>query len=249
MDHYKVLIVDDELKNRELMRQKVEELSDQLVVIDTCSNINDAYNSIVEKHPQIIFLDVSMPGGSGFDLLDRFDNLSCEVVFVTGYGDFALDALRASATDYLLKPINDSDLERAIKKVIDNLKHKREFDNLKILSENLKNPTKEEFKLAIPDLDTYHVITADKIIYCKGEQKYTRIYLENGEPLLSSYNIGKFDKLLGEKGFFRSHKSFLINLNKIRSFKPDGTITMKDDSEVMLSRRKKEAFKQLLLTM
>lgn len=248
--NYKAIIVDDESKIREVIRLKVEDQFSNIKIVDQAENIHEAYEKINLHNPDFLFLDISMPGGTGFDLLNKYqEDIPFEVIFVTGYGEFAIDALRASAVDYVMKPVNNEELESAILKVIERLEHQSEFDSLQLLKQNVYKGPSDKYQIAIPDQDKYNIVKTDEIICCMGENKYTKIMLTDGETLLSSYNIGKFEIILESHGFFRAHKSYLINISKIKSFKSDGTIQLEEEISIPLSRRKREAFKNLILDM
>lgn len=249
MKKYKAIIVDDESKIREVIRLKVEKQFSNIDIVGQAESIDEAYEKIQNLNPDFLFLDISMPGGTGFDLLNKYEEIPFEVIFVTGYGEFAIDALRASAADYVMKPVNNEELEAAIEKVIERLEFQNEFNSLQLLKQNIYKNTGDQYQIAIPDQDQYNIVRTDEIICCVGENKYTKIILSDGNTLLSSYNIGKFETILEPHGFFRTHKSFLININKIKSYKSDGTIVLEESISVPLSRRKKESFKNLILDM
>ncbi len=246
MKTYRAVIIDDEHKMNELLRLKVEQLCPEIELVGSAENITEGYSVINQQLPDIVFLDINMPGGSGFDLLEKYDKIPFEIIFVTGYSDFALNALRASATDYILKPIKNKDLTNAVSKAIKNREAQDEYKNLKLLKNNLSSENQEEFTLAIPDQQEYHVVKAKDILYCKGVNKYTQIYLLNASHLLSSYNIGKFETMLCDYDFFRCHKSYLINTKFIVSYSSDSMIKLQNDHQIPLSRRKKEEFKEIV---
>lgn len=242
MNRYKALIIDDEPKIRKVLQIKLEQYCKEVEVLDTATNIEEAYQKIIEYKPQIIFLDISMPGGNGFELLDKFNAINFEVVFVTGFNDYILDALKLSAVDYLLKPVVTEELISAVEKAKVRIINREKVEKYALLKHNLNHIGKQDTKLAIPGTNSYEFITISEVIRFEGWQKYTRIHLQDGSCLVSSYNIGHFKNMLKNYAFFSTHKSHLINTKMIIRYLKEGTVVMIDDSKVPVSRRKKEEF-------
>ena len=238
----KTIIIDDEEKLSELLRIKLSNHCPDVEVVDMCKNVEEAFIAISTHKPDLIFLDIAMPGGSGFTLLDRFDTLDFEIIFVTGYNDYAIDAMKVSAVDYLLKPLKIEDLKNAVQRARERIRNKEDLEQYHLLKHNLGDIDKQEARIAIPGNHTYDFITVSNIIRCEGEQKYTNIHLLSGKRILSSYNIGRYKDILSNYDFFATHKSHLINTQHIAKYQMDGTLTMVDGSTVPVSRRRKEAF-------
>ena len=238
----KTIIIDDEEKLSELLRIKLGNHCPDVEVVDICKNVEQAYLAIRKHKPDLIFLDIAMPGGSGFTLLNRFESVEFETIFVTGYDDYAIDAMKVSAVDYLLKPLKVDDLKKAVQRARERVKNKQDLKQFHLLKHNLEAIEKQDARVAIPGNHTYDFVTVGDIIRCEGEQKYTYIYLLGGKRILSSYNIGRYKDILSNYGFFTTHKSHLINIKHIDKYQMDGTLTMVDGSEVPVSRRRKEVF-------
>lgn len=236
------LIIDDEPKLIEVLKIKLEDHCKEIKVLDFANNIEEAYKKIKLLNPKLIFLDISMPGGTGFQLLEKFDDINFEIVFVTGYNQYALDALKVSAIDYLLKPIRTSDLVQAVEKVVERINEKNKIKKYEIFKHNLNNIGDQNSKISIPGVDTYDFIKVSEIIRCEGWQKYTKIYLIDGKSLTSSYNIGVYKDMLSAYKFYSCHKSHLINTEHISKYQKDGIIVMADGSMVPVARRKKDEF-------
>jgi two-component system LytT family response regulator len=237
----KALIVDDEPKLAEVLALKIRDHLPQLRVVGKAQNISDAERLIQEQAPDLVFLDIRMPGGSGFQLFDRFPQPSFSTIFVTGYDEFALDAFRVSAVDYLLKPVRTQALIEAVQKLEARTKGS---DNMALLRHNMQHMGDQETKVAIPGVEVYDFVRVKEIVRLEGDQRYTRIYLQDGRELLSSYHLGKYREMLGPYSFFSPHKSHLINTTHIRRYLAEGTVIMEDGSTVPVSRRKRDEFIQ-----
>jgi len=183
-----------------------------------------------------------MPGASGFDLIDRFDNVDFEIIFVTGYNEYALDALKVSAVDYILKPVSTDSLIKAVSKAKDRIAKNEAVAKYEILKHNLNHIGHQDTKVSIPGSSAYDFVEVSDIIRCEGWQKYTKIYLSNGKVIVSSYNLGVFRDMLESYGFFSSHKSHLINNSHITRYMKDGSVIMSDESTAPVARRRKEEF-------
>lgn len=239
---YTAIIVDDEPKLREVMDIKLKQHCPEIKLIGKASNAQEAYDLISEKSPDIVFLDIAMPGESGFDLIEKFEQIDFQLIFATGFNEYALDALKLSAVDYILKPINTEDLINAVQKAIENLSTKEKVEHYEVLKHNVKNLGKQNTKIALASTDAYDFIKVSKIIRCEGWQKYTKIHIADSKTIISSYNIGVYKDMLSNYGFYSCHKSHLINENLIQRYLKEGLIVMSDGSEVPVSRRKKEEF-------
>ena len=239
---YKVIIIDDEEKLREVLAIKLSHNCPDLDIVAKAKDAIEAYALILKHKPDIIFLDIAMPGETGFDLLAKFETIDFEIIFATGYNEYALDALKVSAVDYLLKPIRSADLIAAVKLASDRIRTKQKLVDYELLKHNAKNIGQQNTKIAISGSESYQFVEIQKIISCQGWQKYTRIHLLNGDSILSSYNIGVYRDMLSSYGFFCCHKSFIINNEHIKSYKKEGIVIMIDGSEIPVSRRKKKEF-------
>lgn len=238
----KALIIDDEQKLREVLQIKIVQHCPDVSVIGQASNVEEGYRMIRELKPDLIFLDIAMPGESGFDLISRFDAIDFEVIFVTGFNEYALDALKVSAVDYLLKPVKTESLQLAIQKAQERIDQRSKIAKYDILKHNLNNIGDQKTKIAIPGTDAYEFVRISDIIRCEGWQKYTKIFLENGSVIVSSYNLGVFRDMLESYDFFSTHKSHLVNKTHITRYLKDGTIIMSDGSTAPVARRRKEDF-------
>ncbi|HMG92489.1 MAG TPA: LytTR family DNA-binding domain-containing protein [Chryseolinea sp.] len=239
----KSIIIDDELKSRETLRKMVTSYCEGIEVLATCQNLKEAIEAINTLTPDVVFLDVQMQGETGFDLLSKLEDIKFEVIFTTAHSEYALKALRSSAIDYLLKPIDIGDLQKAVAKV--EKKQDIHFtERLQQLLQNLNVTNSENYKLAIPTSDGLIFIKANDILYCKASGNYTEIYMIDGKKHLVSRQLKEYEDILNTRDFFRIHHSFLINLNCIKSYVrgEGGYVVMSDNTSIDVSRRKKEAF-------
>jgi len=244
---YKALIIDDEAKLRKVLQIKLDMYVERVTVVGMAGDIMEAQQLIDTLKPDLIFLDVAMPGGTGFDLLKHYDPIPFEIIFVTGYNDYILDALRVSAVDYLLKPVITEDLIAAVEKAHERLSEREKLNRYDLLKHNLQHIGDQETQVAIPGHQAMDFVKVKDIIRCEGWQKYTRVYLSEGRELLSSYNLGVFRNMLESYGFFTTHKSHLINTQHIKQYLKEGKVIMADGASVPIARRKKEDFQEQVL--
>lgn len=244
---YTAIIVDDEPKLREVMDIKIKQFCPEIKIVGKASNVPEAYALINGQKPDIVFLDIAMPGESGFDLLYRYEKIDFQVIFATGFNEYALDALKLSAVDYILKPINTEDLINAVAKATNNVRTKKQVEHYELLKHNIQNVGNQDTKIALASTDSYEFIKISDIIRCEGWQKYTKIHLANGNTIVSSYNIGVYKSQLENYDFYSCHKSHLINKNLISKYLKEGSVIMTDGSNVPVSRRKREEFLEQII--
>ena len=236
------VIVDDEDKLRTVLREKLSRFCPQIEIVGEVNSAKDALPLIVNQNPDLVFLDISMPEESGFDLLNKLPNLDLEIIFVTSFNEFAIEAIKFCAIGYLLKPVAPEELIKAVAVAEKRIETKKENQRNRQLLENLLNPGSMQNRIGIPTGQGLEFVQTGNIIRCEGEQKYTNIFIQNQKDILSSYNLGEFQKLLHRYGFFQPHKSHLINLSHIKRYDREGVVTMSDNSTVPVSRRKRHDF-------
>ncbi|HPG05525.1 MAG TPA: LytTR family DNA-binding domain-containing protein [Saprospiraceae bacterium] len=238
----RVVLVDDEEYPRLLLKELLEESFPEIEIIGDADNADDAYEMIENEEPDLVFLDIAMPEKTGFDLLQMFDHPDFEVIFVTGYDQYALDAFNHFAIGYLLKPIDSSMLTEVVLNAKKRIESKKSNANIQELLQHLSSSTRKTNRIGIPTMEGLEFVEMNEIIRCEGDQKYTKVYLTNRTNILSSYNIGEFRRILEHHNFFQCHKSHLVNLNHVRKYNKEGTLHMSDDSSVPVSKRKKIEF-------
>lgn len=236
----KAVIIDDERKSRQLLRAIIEEKFKDIEVVDDCEDLPTGIKSINKNKPQLVFLDIEMPGFSGLQLLDFFneDEINFSIIFVTAYNDYAIKAFKLSAIDYILKPINIEALGEAIERF------KKQTIKQKLLLEGLKNNLSllPEKKIALPSRDSITYILPLDIMYVKADGAYSIFYLKNNVRHTLSRNLKFVEEMLAEFDFLkRCHKSFIVNTIAISAHNhSQGTIVLNDGSEVGISDEKIE---------
>jgi two-component system, LytTR family, response regulator len=220
------IIIDDEPKARKLLQAIITEYCPQLSIAALCDDLPDGIKAIKKHKPNLVLLDIEMPGHSGLELLDFFneDEIDFDIIFTTAYNDYAIQAFRFSAVDYLLKPIQHTQLMEAVQRVIKKQNHKPS-EQLKTLKQNLDSSLHwEEKRIAVPGGQTLFFFKPSEIIMIKGEAAYSEIYLADGSKMLASRNLKHFeDMLIHIPVFFRSHKSYIINKTAVEQYvKSDG---------------------------
>lgn len=241
----KALIIDDEKDARYVLHTLIEQCFDKVKVIAEADGIETGVDAIKKYQPDVVFLDIQMRTGTGFDLLQQLEDINFEVIFVTAYNQYAVDAFKFSAFGYLLKPIRSKELRSVIDK-LDKYISERKKDaskRLKILIENYGNKGEVQ-KLIIANVEGFQVVEIKDIIRLEGDSNYTHFVIKGGQKITSSKNIGAYEELLSEHGFFRVHQSTIINLRHVTGYiKGDGgEVTMIDSSRVRVSRHRKEDF-------
>ena len=240
----KAILVDDEPDGIRTLKKMLESHCPNVEVAATCSNAASAKQELERIRPDVVFLDIQMPGKSGLDLLTEMPEKEFEVIFVTAHNEYMLQALQYSAADYLLKPVDEDRLIEAVQRVETRIQaEKKEWTET--LMHNLnKAGSPSEMKLCLPTLKGFIVVKLDDIIYCEAERSYTIFHLDGKRTVTVSKSLIEYDNLLHETQFFRIHKSFLINLNHIKEYQrgEGGLVIMNDNAEIEVSRRKKEFF-------
>ncbi|MCB0806513.1 MAG: response regulator transcription factor [Bacteroidales bacterium] len=239
----KTIIVDDEPDAVNFISSLVTEYCPKLEISGTAMSVKEGKKLIIEKSPDLVFLDVEMPHGSGFDLLALFPDKSFDVIFITAFNHYAIRAIKFSAVDYILKPININEFIKAVDKVFD----KREAgesssSGFGALLENVKSSLPS--KLAIPTSDGMEYLNTKEIIRIEADRSYTWFFLQDGRKLLVSRNLKEYQELLSDRNFFRTHNSHLINLEQVKKYirHEGGAIELIDGSQVPISRGKRELF-------
>ncbi|GAA3951049.1 response regulator [Chitinophaga oryziterrae] len=243
MSNIKAAIVDDEVRNIHILRNILENYCKDVTVAGEAQNIHDAAEMLKNTQIDVLFLDIEMPPHNGFQLLEMFPVLNFEVIFITAFQEYALQAIKFAALDYLLKPIKVSEVEDALEKVKKSKKG-RLNELASILKDYVKNNDNAFSKIVIPVNDGYNVIDLKDIIYCEAFDSYTKIQLISNVSHLISKSLKEYEEMLSDKGFYRVHKSFLINIHHIvKIIKGLGTaVVMSDQKNIPISSRKKDEF-------
>lgn len=242
----RALIIDDEAHMRDTLVKLLELHCPDVVVAGQASGVATGAAAINEFHPDLVFLDIQMKDGTGFDLLYNLPSIDFKVIFVTAYDQFALQAFRCSAVDYLLKPINPEHLIEAVNRAG---KLIQEHFNIQMqaLEENLKSVSKQHKKIIIKTTENIHLLDMKNIIACESDSSYTTIHTSEGDKILVSKTLKDYEDMLADCGFYRVHKSYLINLMQIKRFERQdgGSIVMSNDLKIPVASRKRDELLQL----
>ena len=234
------IIVEDEETSREILKNYLKKYCPNVSVLGEAANVNEALE-LIKKQDQLdlVFLDVEMPYGNAFDLLDKVGNRTFETVFVTAYNHYAIDALNAHASYYLMKPISIDELIKAVDYVVE-IKTKEDALQSQVL---VPKTNSVNGKITIPQQDGFEVLNTKDILYCKADDNYTEIYLNNNKKKLVSKTLKYFEEALAESNFARVHKSFLVNVSEVIKYKKGkgGSVVLSNGKEVMVSASKKSA--------
>ncbi|MCR9286263.1 MAG: response regulator transcription factor [Bacteroidetes bacterium] len=240
------IIIEDEPRSRNVLRQLLAEYCPSIEISGEAGHVMAGVELIRSHQPNIVFLDIELPQKNGFALFDYFPNPEFSVIFTTAYDQYAVQAFRMSAIDYLLKPIDPLELQEAVNRVKKEGALKQSNQHIQVMKENLKSESK---KLGLPSSNGLVFVTLKEIIRCEASRNYSLFYLSSGEKIIVSKPLKMFSDLLEEFSFFRINRSHLINLSFIKSYTrtKQGEITMDDGAILSLSDKRKEAFLEIVL--
>lgn len=243
----KTIIVDDEVKNLKILKALLKDYCPQVEVIGEAGNVEDAHSLILKSKPDLLFVDIVMPYGTAFDLLNKLMPIEFDVVFVTAYDNFAIKAFKYSALDYLLKPVNIEELQNVVQKAVIKSSNKTVNEQLAVLFSQYKNNANATASLAVPTIEGLLFYDLDEIIRIEASGAYTIIYSVNREKVISSKNIKEYELQLPVDTFFRVHNSHIINIKRLLKYDKGrgGFLTMEDGSIVELATRRKADFLNL----
>jgi two-component system LytT family response regulator len=240
----KIIVVENEKAISDSFVKLLNKLFNEIEIIDVCDNVNAAVLSIKKNSPDLVFLDVELnKGETGFDILKQIQQINFEIIFATAYDKYAVQAIKFSALDYLLKPVTEEDLTDAIYR----FKQKKNSFNPKQLETLFSNLQRGAImnQVALPTMNGLDFVPVENILYCQGEGSQTAAYLRTQAlPIILSKTLKECEELFNSNGFFRIHKSYLINLNHIKKYikGKDGQVLMSNDKTLEVSRNYKDAF-------
>jgi two-component system LytT family response regulator len=242
----KVLIIDDEKRTRDLIAKMIETFGFDLTVISEGETMDTAIKAIQNHQPDILFIDIQMPDGTGFDVLKQLENISFEVIFITAHEEFAIQAIKFSALDYLLKPVDPLELKEAVEKAIKAVNTKKIDTQIDALQNNILPNQKK--RLVLKTHESVFIVELHDIIRCEADKNYTSFILNGGKKIVVSKTLKDYETLLVGHNFMRVQQSHLINIDFIERYDKanGGFVIMKDGSEVPLSSAKREAFFNIL---
>ncbi|MBK8830711.1 MAG: response regulator transcription factor [Saprospiraceae bacterium] len=246
MKTYKAVIIEDEERSTIVLQNLLETYCPDVEVVGNATSVQDGIKTVNALQPDILFLDVQIVGGTGFDILEKLNNTKVSIIFTTAYDHYALKAFKFSAIDYLLKPIDIDELKIAVKKVTAPNQQAEDEFKIKNLLSNIKNPS-EDPVLLVSTLEAVEFVRIREIIRCEAQGAYTQLILKDTKSVMVSKVIKEFEFLLQEYGFYRVHQSHLINLREVRKYiKSENYLLMRDGAQIQLARSRKDDFFNVL---
>jgi len=246
------LLIDDDQHLRQGMKSLLERHAPEIRIIGEAESVKTGIEAIENWKPQVVFLDIHLNDGTGFDILEQVaktnGKLSSHIVFITAHEQYALKAFKFSALDYLLKPVDPEELKKSVVKIKEVLEKNTSFDHIDLLLENIRKKVDHFKRIALSTADGIHLFEISDIIRCESQDNYTQFFIKNHKPLLISKTLKEYEELLMEHGFERIHQSHLINLSYLKSYiKTDGGyVIMGDNARLPIAQRKKERLQELI---
>ena len=241
----KALIVDDELMGCQALKKMLEPYANQIFVLQFCHSAEEGIQAIQVLAPDLVFLDIQMPGKSGFDMLDSLEKINFEVIFTTGFDHYAVKAFKIGAVDYLLKPVDMDELETAIQRATERIQNEKpSAPNVEVLLQNLRGGQSENMQIALPTQEGVFYVPIKDILRCESDANYTMFYFVGRKKIMVSKNLKEYEELLSPYHFVRVHNQYLINLRHVKKYikGEGGTVVMNDDAQIEVARRRKDDF-------
>jgi two-component system, LytTR family, response regulator len=244
----KTLIVEDEDSSFEVLENMLQKHHEQVQIAGRAKTVVQAIEQIESMNPELVFMDIDLPDGTGFDIIRKLRPINFSIIFITAFDQYAVQAFRFSATDFLLKPVCEEELFEAIEKVNQNEKQKNLDFRIDVLLANLQAQVSEGKKIILKTMEDIFIVSTKEIINIQSDGAYSHFFLISGKRITVSTNLKKYEEMLFDQGFFRSHQCHLVNLMHVERFhKLDGgMLIMKNGSSVPVSNRKKDALLDLL---
>jgi two-component system, LytTR family, response regulator len=242
MTTLKSIIIEDEEYSRECLINYLKEYCEDVQIVGTADTIGKGYEIITTVKPEIVFLDIQLPDGLAFELLNKFHNIDFKVIFTTGHSEFAAKAFRFCAVDFLLKPIRIDELIEAVSKVREELLHKVNIENIRSLLKFANSGQNEFDRLVVHELKGFHVLELKDIIYCQAEGYCTLFQLTGNHQVVSSKLLKYYEDLLDESHFLRVHNSYLLNLKHVKNYHSQGIIELTGSFSVPLGNTYRKRF-------
>lgn len=248
------ILIDDDANLRQGMRTLLSRYSPAINIIGEADSLETGITLLLQQQPQVVFLDIHLGDGTGFDLLEEINKrgkLNFQIVFITAHEQYAIKAFRFSALDFLLKPVDPEELEKVVGKIKNVLDKNDSVAHIDLLLENIRKKVDNFKRIALSTSEGIHLFEVSDIIRCESEDNYTKFYIKNSKPILISKTLKEYEELLTEHGFERIHQSHLINLSYLKSYikKDGGYVVMADNSKLPISLRKKDRLQEILKTL
>ncbi|HEX8563169.1 MAG TPA: LytTR family DNA-binding domain-containing protein [Flavobacterium sp.] len=246
------LLIDDDANLRNGMKTMLARYAPDIQILGEADDVATGITAISTLQPQVVFLDIQLTDGTGFDILEQLalknGKASFHIVFITAHEQYAIKAFRFSALDFLLKPVDPEELQKVIAKINNVLQKSDNYAHIDLLLENIRKKVDNFKRIALSTSEGIHLFEISDIIRCESLDNYTKFYIRNNKPVLISKTLKEYEELLSEHGFERIHQSHLINLSYLKSYirKDGGYVVMSDNSNLPISQRKKERLQELL---
>ena len=248
------LLIDDDENLRNGMKGLLARYAPEIQILGEADSVKTGIEAIDKFKPQVVFLDIQLGDGTGFDILEQLalknGKSSSHIVFITAHEQYAIKAFRFSALDFLLKPVDPEELQKVVVKIKEVLKQNDGYAHIDLLLENIRKKVDNFKRIALSTSDGIHLFEISDIIRCESEDNYTKFYIKNNKPIMISKTLKEYEEMLTEHGFERIHQSHLTNLSYLKSYikKDGGYVVMADNSNLPISQRKKERLQELLKT-
>ena len=237
-----VLIIDDNPLLREILSDLIEDNHSELELVGTAANGTEAVQLIQLRQPDLVFLDVEMPDMTGFEVLQRLENIDFQVIFVTAHQHYAINAIRFNALDYLVKPVDPTELKQAVKR-FHLRKSNKQKEQIKLALVNLQQEEPQQQRLFIPSQEGGEYLQLANILFLEGNRNYTIIHRTNGRRIIAAKTLAYFEDILSDKAFFRIHRSFLLNRSQLKGWEGE-QLVLQDGKLLPVSRRRKKAVRE-----
>jgi two-component system, LytTR family, response regulator len=243
----RAVIIDDEPDLQEINRRIIKENFTDIEILGVAGSVDDGVKLIQDSKPELVFLDIELEGGTGFHILQKVDYAAFKTIFVTAFNQFALKAIKFSAVDYILKPVNEFEFCNAVRNAVEAIDSKQRQEQMQTLLTQIEGK-KSPQKVVLRTSEALYLTDINDIIYCKSDNSYTTFYLTDNKSILVSKGMKEYCELFEDQGFFRPHQSYLVNMNHIAKIdKSDGGfIIMKNNKEIPISVRRKQSLMKML---
>jgi len=251
----KAVIIDDDENLRQGLKKMLNRFAPHINIIGEAHSVNSGIEVMQQLEPQVVFLDIQLNDGTGFDILEKLaeenKHIKSNVVFITAHEQYAIKAFRFSALDFLLKPVDPEELQIVIQKIEAVLEKKTDYSHIDLLLENIKKNVDNFKRIALSTSEGIHLFDISDIIRCESTDNYTKFFIKNNKPILISKTLKEYEEMLKEHNFERIHQSHLINLSYLKSYikKDGGYVVMSDDSHLPISQRKRERLQNIIKNM
>lgn len=242
MSKYTAILIDDEKKSIETLKNKLKRINANIQILASTDKPKEGLVMVRELEPDMVFLDIAMPKMNGFEFLKEIEDPKFEVIFVTAFGEHAIEAIKHCAIGYLVKPVDVDELKLTIANAIKNIEAKTSLVKNKQLIENNKLKSIVGKKILIPNEEGYEFIEISSILRCEGDSGYTRLHFRNGKSLMNSLSLGYFEDVLKGSNFERTHRSHIVNMFYLKKYDKEGFVLLEDDSKVPVARSRKKSF-------